>query len=237
MPTSSHQKTTLDLTPRPVTGRNLLGPRLNSCARAGRNTQNQSWLINDPRLGSYLHCIITKLEVISYPDDILVSLTETKGIDNRWFGLLINQKKLHELWRAAASAFISVVCINVLLGGSEYSVKCARFIRQLLTAIRKIVVSLMPRDGLQLAALAREIASLKGSLSFLWNTERQRRECARQTGSPAVGVPSRSCGFVTCPVHSPFQFQIGVVLLSGLIIGCAIALGSVCLGVWIGHNL
>ena len=95
----------------------------------------------------------------------------------------------------------------------------------------------MPWDSLQLAGLAREIASLKGRLCFLWNTERQRRERARQTGSPAVGVPRRSRGFVTSLVHSPFQFQIGVALLSVLIIGCAIALGSVCLGVWIGHNL
>ena len=121
-------------------------------------------MINDPRLRLYLHDIITKLEIITYPDDILISLTETKGTDNRWFGLLINQRKLHELWRAAASTFLSVVCINVLLGGPEYLVKCAGFIQRLLTTIRKIVQSLMPRDGLQLAALAREIASLKSRL-------------------------------------------------------------------------
>ena len=98
-------------------------------------------------------------------------------------------------------------------------------------------MSLMPRDGVQLAALAREIFSLKGRLCFVWNTERQRRERARQTGIPAVGVPSHSRGFVTSSVHSPFQFQIGVALFSGLNIGCAIALGSIRLGVWIGHNL
>ena len=85
--------------------------------------------------------------------------------------------------------------------------------------------------------MAREIASLKGRLCFLWNTERQRRERARREGTPTIGVPSHSRGLVTSPVHSRFQFQIGVALLSGLIIGCAIALGSVCLGVWIGHNL
>ena len=193
-------------------------------------------MISDPRLGLFLHYIITKLEVITYPDDILISLTETKGTGNRWFGLLVNQRKLNELWRAAASAFISVVCINVLLGGPEYSVKCARFIQRLLATIRKLVQSLMPRDGLQLAALAREIASLKGRLCFLWNTERRRRERARREGTTTIGVPSHSRGLVTSPVCSPFQFQVGVALLSGLITGCAITLGSVCLGVWIGHN-
>ena len=193
-------------------------------------------MINDPRLRLYLHDIITKLEIITYPDDILISLTETKGTDNRWFGLLINQRKLHELWRAAASTFLSVVCINVLLGGPEYLVKCAGFIQRLLTTIRKIVQSLMPRDGLQLAALAREIASLKSRLCFLWNTERQRRERARREGLTTIGVPSHPRGLITSPAYSPFQFQVGVALLTGLVTGCAITLGSVCLGVWIGHN-
>ena len=98
-------------------------------------------------------------------------------------------------------------------------------------------MSLMPRDSRQLAAMAREIASLKGCVSFLWNTERQRCERASQARIPVVGVPSNSRGFVTNPVHSPFQFQIGVALLPGIIIGCAVTLGSVRLGVWIGHTL
>lgn len=135
------------------------------------------------------------------------------------------------------NAFVSLVCVLVLLGGPEYSVRCAKYIRRLFALIGKSVVSLMPRDSLQVAALAREIANLKGKLAFLWNSEKGRREPARQTERIVTWEPRvpRDKGAILN--YSPFQFQIGVAFLAAIAVGCVVSISSVCLGIWIGHIL
>ena len=122
-------------------------------------------------------------------------------------------------------------------GGPEYSVRCAKFIRRSIVLIWKSVVSLMPRDNLQIAALAHEVANLKGKLIFLWNAERVRREQARQTENIVTGVP-RVPGINGANLnYSPLQFQIGIAFLAGIVVGCIILTTSVCLGIWIGYIL
>lgn len=135
------------------------------------------------------------------------------------------------------NAFVSLVCVQVLLGGPEYSVRCAKYIRRLLALIGKLVVSLMPRDSLQVAALGHEIANLKGKLPILLNSERVWHEQARQKENIITGVPRIPCINSTTLNYSPFQFQIGVVFLAGIAVGCVISISSVCLGVWIRYIL
>ena len=95
----------------------------------------------------------------------------------------------------------------------------------------------MPRDSLQVAVLAHKIASLKGKLTFLWNSERVRREQARQTENIVTGVP-RVPGINGANLnYSPFQFQIGIAFLAGIVVGWGILTTSVCLGIWIGYTL
>ena len=95
----------------------------------------------------------------------------------------------------------------------------------------------MPRDSLQIAALAREVANLKGKLTFLWNSERVRRDQARQAENIVTGVP-RVPGINGASLnYSPFQFQIGIAFLAIIVVGCVISTTSVCLGIWIGYTL
>ena len=140
-------------------------------------------------------------------------------------------------WRATVNTFVSLVCVHVLLGGPEYSVRCAKFIRRSIDLIWKSVVSLMPRDSLQIAALAREVANLKGKLTFLWNSERLRRQQTRQTENIVTGVPRVPSINGANFDYSPFQFQIGIAFLAGIVVGCVVSTTSVCLGIWIGYTL
>ena len=140
-------------------------------------------------------------------------------------------------WKATVNASASLVCVHVLLGGPEYSVRCAKFIRRSITLVWKSAVSLMPRDSLQVTALAREIASQKGKLTFLWNSERVRRQQARQTENIVTGVPRVPGSNGANLNYSPFQFQIGMAFLAEIVVGCVILTTSVCLGIWIGYTL
>ena len=62
----------------------------------------------------------------------------------------------------------------------------------------------MPRGSLQVAALALEVVNLKGRLTFRWNSERVRRDQARQTENIVTGVPRGPGINGASPNYSPF---------------------------------
>ena len=134
-----------------------------------------------------------------------------------------------------------IVCFNTLIYFKvpQYLVRYIRRFRRLARFLGRKIGSLMPRDTLQLAGLAREIANLEGRLSFLWNSERARHQHIKQGGNPTSDLqntPVRA-GFTPNPVHLLQQLQIGFVFLAGVFVGCSITVGSLCLGIWIGRSL
>ena len=136
---------------------------------------------------------------------------------------------------------LSLVCFITLIYFKvpQYLVKYIRRFKGSAHLLGRKIGLLMPRDTLQIAGLAREIANLKGKLSFLWNSERVRRERFRQGGNPTPDLqntPVRA-GSTPSPVHLLQQLQIGFVFLAGVLVGCSITVGSLCLGIWIGRSL
>ena len=95
----------------------------------------------------------------------------------------------------------------------------------------------MRGNGLQIAALAREIAGVKGRLAYLLDSERRHRSRTQQEEgtTPLVTQPaSVSCGAST---SSGGQFSFVCVFIAGLFCGGLVTTGSICLGIWIGHLL
>ena len=136
---------------------------------------------------------------------------------------------------------LSVVCFNTLICFKvpQYLVRYIRRIKGPASSIGRKIGTLIPRDTLQLAGLAREIANLKGRLSFLWNNERVRRERCKQGGNPSPNLQNTHIRTSSIPglVHLLQQLQIGFVFLAGVLVGCSITVGSLCLGIWIGRGL
>ena len=93
----------------------------------------------------------------------------------------------------------------------------------------------MRGDGLQIAALAREIAGLKGRLTFLWNAERQRRTRNRQEGGviPSILQPVPSSNGISANFVE--QLPLVCVSVAGLLCGGLVTIISICFGIRIGH--
>ena len=93
----------------------------------------------------------------------------------------------------------------------------------------------MRGDGLQIAALAREIAGLKGRLAFLWNSERRRWTTNRREEGVIPSIPQPVATSNGLSANCVGQLPLVCVFVAGLLCGDLVTTMSICLGIWIGH--
>ena len=125
-----------------------------------------------------------------------------------------------------------------LIGAGFFCFRCyATAFLRLTWIIRDLFKSFMRGNGFQIAALAREIAAVKGRLAYLLESERRHRSRNWQEGgaTPLVTqpVPAGAGGFAS----SGGQFAIVCTFVAGLFCGGLVTSGAICLGIWIGHLL
>ena len=142
------------------------------------------------------------------------------------------------LWRAIETASLTFAYLNIWLASPIWAPRVLRAVSNLEQETRRALGAFMRGYGSQIAALAREIAGLKGRLSFLWNSERARRVGFRQEGGviPPQQQPASAIGNVAS-AHSVGQFSFVCVFVVGSVFGSLVTAGSICLGIWIGHLL
>ena len=114
------------------------------------------------------------LEFTIFPDDILVTLRETQNIKNcgtEGVESSVGTERVSRHLTIVQIFLLSIVCFNTLIYFKvpQYLVKYIRRFKRSAHLLGRKIGLLMPRDTLQIAGLAREIANLKGRLSFLWN--------------------------------------------------------------------
>ena len=180
------------------------------------------------------------LDVHLYADDILVTFGVAQSIEDKsqqWCGVFLNCNQLLEIWEAVSGAFVTTNCFHIILQSPRYTARAAKAIREILSLIHTVIVSLMPGESLQIARLAREIANFKGRLAFLWNAERNRRERARGEAYPHIISRAPAVGVVAGPLFGPLHYQILCAFLGGLFSGCLLSIGCVSLGIWISSTL
>lgn len=155
----------------------------------------------------------------------------------QWFRILLNCNQLLKLSKVVVGAFITITRLNIVFRSPEHSAGVAKTIRSILFLVHKVTWFLMPRESQKIARLAREIVSLKGRLAFLWNSERTRRERARDKTDLSVISHVPAVEIAADPLSGPSQHQILCAFLGWLYSGCLLSISCVSLGIWIGSIL
>ena len=149
---------------------------------------------------SYAVClIVSKLDVIVYADDVLVSLEHVHSQSEHtraWSEGCINIQKLQGI----ELVILSVLCLVLLWPSHIISKKAGWAARRFVELCARVACLLMCGDSLQISALAREIAALKGRIDYLWTNERARR-C--RWGRDTVFTPQNPQRVVAGPISSP----------------------------------
>ena len=135
---------------------------------------------------SYTVClIVSKLDAIVYADDVLVSLEHVHSQSEHtraWYEGCVNIRKLQGI----ELVILSVLCLDLLWPSYIISKKAGWAARRFVEFCARVACPLMRGDSLQISALARERAALKGRIDYLWANERARR-CRR--GRDTVFTP------------------------------------------------
>ena len=92
-----------------------------------------------------------------------------------WLNQEISTDQLRKIRKVAEVAFLAFLWVNLCASYPIWALRPYIAVRGIWQKIVYTSALLMRGNSLQIAALAREVANLKGRLSFLWNTERIRR--------------------------------------------------------------
>ena len=134
------------------------------------------------------------------------------------------------------SAILALLWVIICTFGPIWVLRLSRRVPILWRILYSACEVLMRGSSFQLAALAREVASLKGRLSFLWNTERVRRGQHHLNGNGGTVVRPPDVIVNSGPACGLHNIVFVCTFFGGLITGWALSLCSVCVGVWIART-
>ena len=154
-----------------------------------------------------------------------------------WLSRVTSTEQLHRIWRVVETAFLTFAWVNIWFISPVWTPILHRFICRSWHSINSAYELLMHGNGLQIAALAREIANLKGRLTFLWNSERARQERNLQRRDTVAPARRFAVELTVDPVYGSQHLFLLCTFLGGIVIGASCAVCSLCLGIWFGKNL
>ena len=136
----------------------------------------------------------------------------------------------------AEVAFLAFLWVNLCTSYPIWALRPYIAVRGTWQKILNTSALLMRGNSLQIVALAREVASLKGRLSFLWNIERVPRERNPLSQGTASTARHTEIGVVQGSVHEQRLFVPVCVVLSGVLAGWLLSVCALCLGIWLGRT-
>ena len=153
-----------------------------------------------------------------------------------WLNQEISTDQLRKVRKVVEVAFLAFLLVNLCVSYPIWALRPYIAVRGIWRKIVNTSALLMHGNSLQIAALAREVANLKGRLSFLWNTERIRRGQHHPNGNGERAVRCFDAGVNSGSVRRLSNSVLVCTFFGGLVAGWALSLYSVCVGAWIAHT-